>query len=136
MISRREFLKGGVAAVAISAIAVSTGAKAEALGIPQDLPRPFLNKLEFTTWLKGYGRRGGADCEHLALELFHDAYKDGYLVWPIAVYNQRIAGEKVVPRSFGKRHFGNWTWAGNYLYYVDLALSPPFYKRIKDFWLD
>lgn len=131
--TRRDFLKGGIAALVVSAMSATP---VKALGIPKDLPQPFIDNLEFTTWLKGYGRRAGADCEHLALELFHDAYADGYLVWPVAVFRQKVAGEKVIPKSFGVWHFGNMTWVGNYLFYVDLAIAPPFYKRIQKFWLD
>ncbi len=137
MISRRNFLKGGVAAVAVSAIAISTGSKAEALGITKDLPRPFLNEKELKDWLEPYGIHRGQECEDAALDLFWEAFNDGYLVWPVPVYNGRLMGEKVIPLAeSGKRHFGSWAWAGNYLYYVDLRLKAPHYVRLTKMGLE
>ena len=127
-------IKNTIIAVLLIALVISIGANAV---LAQGMPRPFLNEKELKEWLEPYWMHYGQDCEDAALDLFWEAFEDGYLVWPTPVYNGRLMGEKVIPLAeSGKRHFGSMAWAGNYIYYIDLQLPHPHYKKLIFTWLD
>ena len=100
-------------------------------------PRLFQSEAELEQWLEPYGIHRGQDCDDAALELYHDALQDGYILWPVPVYKGKVMNEPVIPTKLsGKRHFGLWTWIGNDIYYVDLQLKAPHYVKLKYTWLD
>ncbi|KKM70639.1 hypothetical protein LCGC14_1438690 [marine sediment metagenome] len=100
-------------------------------------PRLFQSESELEAWLEPYGIHRGQDCDDAVLELYHDALRDGYILWPAPVYKGKVMGELVIPTKLsGKRHFGLWTWIGNDIYYVDLVLKAPHYVKLKYTWLD
>lgn len=129
-------MKKNLAIVALAALLILSLLSNVALASTK-LPRPFLNEAELREWISEYPIRRGGDCDDQALRLFWDAWNDGYLVWPCPVYNGYVMGEKVISTYLsGKRHFGSWAWAGNHIYYIDLRMLEPQYKRLERTWLD
>ena len=94
-------------------------------------PRWFESEQELKTWLSKYPTYGGLDCDDLQEMLMFDAFRDGFIITPIPVFYGKVFDEPVLNVGIsGVIDFGAWTWIGNSLYFVDLRLRLPHYKKL------
>lgn len=101
------------------------------------VPRWFNSEAELKTWLAQYPTYGGLDCDDLQETLMFNAFKDGFIITPIPVFYGKVFDEPVLNVGIsGMIDFGAWTWIGNDLFYVDLRLKLPHYKKINTVWRD
>lgn len=95
------------------------------------VPRWFKSEEELKTWLSKYPIWGGLDCDDLQEMLMFDAFKDGFIITPIPVFYGKVFDEPVLNVGIsGVIDFGAWSWIDNSLYYVDLRLKLPHYRKI------
>ena len=100
-------------------------------------PRWFKSEEELKIWLSKYPMWGGLDCDDLQEMLMFDAFKDGFIITPIPVFYGKVFDEAVLNIGIsGVLDFGAWTWISNDLFYVDLRLRLPHYKKIQTVWRD
>ena len=95
------------------------------------VPRWFKSEEELKIWLSKYPMWGGLDCDDLQEMLMFDAFKDGFIITPIPVFYGKVFDEPVLNVGIsGVLDFGAWTWIGNDIFYVDLRLKLPHYKKL------
>lgn len=69
------------------------------------------------------------DCDDYVEELMDRAFRTGYLLFPVPVWNGKVMGERVVETY--EAHVGLWTWIGNDIYYIEATPSDEPIKKLR-----